>query len=1093
MLDAELDVVRPLCNKGMRACVLTAEIERIKYRAGQEEYDAGVTLYRRGMVSQADDLYENPSGPLCFWVGAKPRRQVRLRMGKQAEGRCNCPLYIQRQQPCRHVVAALLYAEHGGIMAGARQRDGRQAGEALLRALEVRLPLEATLRLEIQLHHRLSEGGGGLAVALRVGEERLYVVRDIRSFLQHISEREPLVFGKGFTLQPEWMSFRRTDTALLYLLQEAAEAIPAAEGMPPKWLHLSQAYAARALRLLMTRPFSLTAGGQTVAYERVWPGSMPVRLTARMAGQGLRLSAELPVRACALTADCEFVLGQDSVLRIPRGQRPLLRVLFAHARDGRADFRFGAQEETCVVSELLPQLTKVSELQLDAGLAQRMVRKPLEAAVYLDQEGRGIVARVAFRYGELHMDPFSPQQEGHHDTEGLILLRDAEGEQRVLDILAGTGFHVQSGRACLNSPEDVARFCTQGVQALQAVAQVYCSEEFRRISPRKPNLSGTLRMFDGGLHLELTESGEPIEDLLPLMEALRAQKRYFVLRNGAILDLSSMGEWLVLAETLSDVAQREGTGGTSGGAGVRLENFRAAYLAGWIGQVNLPIHVEAGVARIVEALTAGEAACPEPLAAQMRPYQRSGFVWLRVLQKAGMGGILADDMGLGKTVQAIALMLAMRRAEERLPALVVAPSSLVYNWQAEIAQYAPELGVRVIEGAQSARTAQIEEAGSPSAHDVWITSYPLLRRDIEALESVRFGVVMLDEAQYIKNPVSMSAVAAKRLRADARFALTGTPMENHPGELWSLFDFVLPGYLGGLARFMHRHGQGQHAEALRCNTQPFLLRRLKREVLTDLPEKSETRMLAEMTPEQSRVYQASLLRLSRRVDALLAQKGLQQGRMEVLAALTEMRQICCHPALCLADYAASSGKMDLLMDILPGALESGHRVLLFSQFTRMLGILQRRMEAQGIACLYLDGDTPGKERLQLTQRFNQGEGQVFLISLRAGGSGLNLTGADTVIHYDPWWNPAAEDQAADRAHRIGQKRPVQVIRLVTHGSIEEQVVRLGERKRALFDAVISEGGLLPSEYGEDEIRALFADLAQPKEERIPLGAPHEEM
>lgn len=1069
----------------MRACVLTAEIERIKHRAGPEEYEAGLVLYRRGLVSQTESQYDSPAGPLCFWVDGKPRRQVRLWIGKQAEGRCNCPQYNQHQQPCRHVVAALLYAEHGGIMAGARQRDGRQAGEALLRALEVRLPLEATLRLEIQLHHRLSDQGTDLAVALRVGEERMYVVRDIRSFLQSITGREPIVFGKGFTLQPEWMSFRRTDTALLGLLREAAEAVPAVEGMPAKWLHLTQAYAVRALRLLMTRPFSLTAGGQTVSYERVWSGSMPVKLTARIAGQGLRLSAELPVRACALTADCEFVLGQDSVLRVPRGQRAMLRVLFAYARDGRADFRFGAQEEARVVSELLPQLTKVSEVQLDAGLAQRMMRKPLEAVVYLDREGRGILARVEFRYSGIHIDPFAPEQERPHDAAGLILLRDAEGEQRVLDILAGTGFHVQSGRACLNSSDDVARFCTQGVQALQGVAQVYCSEEFRRISPRKPNLGGTLRMFDGGLRLELTENGEPIEDLLPLMEALRAQKRYFVLRSGAILDLSSMGEWLVLAETLSDVAHREGMAGMPGSAGVRLENYRAAYLAGWIGQVNLPIHVEAGVVRIVDALASGGTACPEPLATQMRSYQRSGFVWLRALQKACMGGILADDMGLGKTVQAIALMLAMRRADERLPVLVVAPSSLVYNWQAEIVQYAPELGVRVIEGPQSARTAQIEEARTrgPGAADVWITSYPLLRRDIDALESVRYGAVMLDEAQYIKNPVSMSAVAAKRLQADARFALTGTPMENHPGELWSLFDFVLPGYLGGLARFMHRHGQGQHTDELRRKTQPFLLRRLKREVLTDLPEKSETRMLAEMTPEQSRVYQASLLRLSRRVDALLAQKGLHQGRMEVLAALTEMRQICCHPALCLADYSASSGKMDLLMDILPGALESGHRVLLFSQFTRMLGILQRRMEAEGITCLYLDGDTPGKERLQLTQRFNQGEGQVFLISLRAGGSGLNLTGADTVVHYDPWWNPAAEDQAADRAHRIGQTRAVQVIRLVTHGSIEEQVVRLGERKRALFDAVISEGGLLPGEYGEDEIRALFSDLAQPDVER----------
>ena len=465
--------------------------------------------------------------------------------------------------------------------------------------------------------------------------------------------------------------------------------------------------------------------------------------------------------------------------------------------------------------------------------------------------------------------------------------------------------------------------------------------------------------------------------------------------------------------------------------------------------------------------------CPEPLNAMLRPYQMRGFMWMQALHRLRMGGILADDMGLGKTIQVISLLLwAGRKKEEKLPSIVVAPTSLVYNWMSEIRRFAPELNVVVGEGAQAARAAQIAKLLEPDCDvDIYITSYPLIRRDIAQLSRVSFRFAILDEAQYIKNAMSVGAGAVKQLKAQTRFALTGTPMENHPGELWSIFDFVLPGYLLSFAQFMHRFGDGGENETLRRRIRPFLLRRLKGDVLKELPEKNEIQMMADMTEEQRRVYQASLLRLRPQV-ADMAKGG---NRIEMLAAITELRQICGHPSLVLPDYAASSGKLDLLLDILPGALEAGHRALIFSQFTRMLRIVQRRLEAAGVSCMYLDGETPPKRRMELVEQFNGGEGQVFLISLKAGGSGLNLTGADTVIHFDPWWNPAAEDQATDRAHRIGQKRTVNVIRLITRGSIEEQVVRLGERKRELFDQMITAGEAMPTQLTAEDIRALFEE------------------
>ena len=390
---------------------------------------------------------------------------------------------------------------------------------------------------------------------------------------------------------------------------------------------------------------------------------------------------------------------------------------------------------------------------------------------------------------------------------------------------------------------------------------------------------------------------------------------------------------------------------------------------------------------------------------------------------------------------------------------------------AEIAKFAPELRCVAGEGTQAQRAQTIARLGGENRDvDVYLTSYPLIRRDIGLLSKVPFRFAILDEAQYIKNAMSVGAGAVKQLKAQTRLALTGTPMENHPGELWSIFDFVLPGYLNSFAQFMHRFGTGEEADVLRSRIRPFLLRRLKGDVLRELPEKVEITLTADMTEEQRRVYQASLLRLRPQVEGMFS----SNNRIEMLAAITELRQICGHPSLVLPSYAASSGKLDLLLDVLPGSLEAGHRALIFSQFTRMLKILQRRLEAVGISCMYLDGETPPKRRIEMVQQFNAGEGQVFLISLKAGGSGLNLVGADTVIHFDPWWNPAAEDQATDRAHRIGQQHTVQVIRLITRGTIEEQVAKLSERKRALFDAVVTAGEQMPSEMTEEEILGLFA-------------------
>ena len=443
---------------------------------------------------------------------------------------------------------------------------------------------------------------------------------------------------------------------------------------------------------------------------------------------------------------------------------------------------------------------------------------------------------------------------------------------------------------------------------------------------------------------------------------------------------------------------------------------------------------------------------------------------MKRLATLGFGGILADDMGLGKTLQVIAFVTGENTDK---PSLIVTPSALIYNWLNEIRRFTPEARVLVVDGPKEERAKLVDSADD---YDFVITSYPMLRRDGALYQNREFAYCFIDEAQYIKNPKTMNARSVKNVNARVRFALTGTPIENSLMELWSIFDFVMKGYLYGTKEFRDRfeipiakNYDSGAADDLRAKIKPFILRRMKNDVLEELPEKIENTVYADLVPEQRRLYSAYLATAKSETAALL-ESG---SKMRVLTLLMRLRQICCHPALFDENYKKESGKLNALLDIVTGALASGHRVLIFSQFTSMLAIIRRQLDSMDISSFYIDGQTKPYERTEMAQRFNDGERGVFLISLKAGGTGLNLIGADTVIHFDPWWNPAVMDQASDRAYRIGQTRAVQVIRLASSGTIEEKILRLQESKRLLADDIIKMNEDSFASLSNEEILSLF--------------------
>ena len=458
------------------------------------------------------------------------------------------------------------------------------------------------------------------------------------------------------------------------------------------------------------------------------------------------------------------------------------------------------------------------------------------------------------------------------------------------------------------------------------------------------------------------------------------------------------------------------------------------------------------ISRSFHAVKDSEYAPPVSLQKTLRKYQRDGYRWLRTLDGYGMGGILADDMGLGKTVQVLSYLLAMKQNGQTLPSLIVCPASLVLNWAEECQKFTPELSCVVVDG-DAAHRAELAE--SWPAADLVVTSYDLLRRDEALYEGQEFYACILDEAQAIKNHTTQKYKAVCKVCSRVRFALTGTPVENRLGELWSIFSFLMPGYLPPYKSFCSRFEkpivQEEDQTAVRRLNQltgPFILRRMKSDVLKELPPKTENVYRIELEEEQRKLYLAAVVDAREKLQA-----AKPEDKMAVFAVLMRLREICCDPRLIADNWEGGSAKLDACVELVSSAVEGGHRILLFSQFTSMLELLAKRLDAEGISHFTLQGSTPKPVRAELVRRFNGGEVSVFLISLRAGGTGLNLTAADIVIHYDPWWNVAAQNQATDRAYRIGQQNPVQVYKLIAQDTIEEKIVELQQAKQSLADTV----------------------------------------
>lgn len=993
---------------------------------------------------------------------------------------CDCRPSYATDSPCDHVAALLLdFMENPGGFEGYDARDQLITSRGVRRLIEASEvmpsrtneaatePGPATVRLEATLSY---EAGFDVRFKI-VGSRGSYALKSISEFVERVEDREFYSYGKSLAFEHAERSFSLQARGVVDFLVRAIQnrcafmrervvargVRSSSPGVPQREMHLSAPELWELLLLyedeglLFEDRSASPVGGQTAHRMSIVQADPQMNVRIESVEGGFELGSGEERRIVAVG---QRVLAWDAEKLYCCSE------LFARNADLLCALFTDPYERVAVADVDVPKFCSSVLRRLDAcanvTIPERLERlrpRECELRFYLDYDARKSLVTCDARaaYGDDEVPLLGSAQAAASEGESSGLVRDLHAETRGREMLRRY-FATRDGMAYAQvAGEDLGVIVYEGVSALQEIGTVFAYPAFERLRcTARPRVRVGLSVHSRLLDLEMSLEELPQEELASLLASYRSGRSYHQLLDGTVLrmedaDLEQAG---LVAEELELSAKQIGEP-------QQLPAYRALMLDSLMDD-DLKDETFRSYLDGLRSVDMGAIDPPATFEDVLRPYQVEGFRWLSGLAMLGLGGVLADEMGLGKSVQLIAYLLAHTADIRKTgPALIVCPSSLVYNWEAECAKFAPELRVRVIAGTPQERSALRDKTDA----DVLVTSYDLLRRDVEDYERLSLWCAALDEAQYIKNPETLSAQSVKRLVAKNRVALTGTPVENRLSELWSIFDFLMPGLLGSYGHFRERFERpivedqsGEVAQSLREALRPFILRRTKHAVATDLPEKIEQLVRTHMGSGQRKLYDAQV----QEVRNMVTEQGesLGGGKFQVLALLTRLRQICCDPSLLYEEYDEGSCKTEAILTLVDRVMDAGEKMLIFSQFTSYLDILAAELDRLGIGYYTIVGSTPSSRRLELVDAFNHNNTPVFLISLKAGGTGLNLTGATVVVHADPWWNEAAQNQATDRAHRIGQTREVTVYKVIASQTIEERIVELQRTKAELADAVV---------------------------------------
>lgn len=1025
---------------------------------------------------------------------------------------CECPAFSNYDGICKHCVAVLReYMNHqqGTTRLASKVRqtswDGGRSNYAAYKP-QTTYAIKNLLNMQIQKKTApiLQKDAFGrvcllpsfkverdnletkISAAFKIGIDHMYVLKDVSEFAKNMEAAANFAYGKRLQFIHSIESFDQDSQPLAEFLvkwikdrekKEASDSafyftrtIPKVRELP-----LSGGEFEMLLDIMGERPFEIELSDSAV---KEWQISermpeMDLYITGKEGGIEVATDANPLIRG----QEHYLYFADGEIFKLPiKDVKAIDGLLFCMERKINNPFFVAEDDIPIFCRELYPTLKQQFICHIENFVEEDYGIAEAEFKIYLDAPEKNIVTgKIEAVYGDRKYNVYDRQK----DYESRDFVKEIETAALIVPYFERIDENKQE--LVISRDEDTLyELLTMGIDEMQELGQVYVSESLKGVNIRPtPTVSIGISLSGDLLELTLTAGDMSREDLIDILGKYNKKKKFYRLKNGDFVQIEDDGITTLaeLREGLNLTAKelRQDT--------VLLPKYRALYLDSEL-QAKTSLSVERSrdfraLIRDMKTVDDNDFEVPATLAKTLREYQKKGFLWLKTLAHNGFGGILADDMGLGKTLQVIAFLLSEQEEKgsaDSRPSLIVCPASLVYNWESEIHRFAPALRTRLIIGTAAGRQTLIEtiEPG-----EVCITSYELLKRDIKLYKEIAFGCQVIDEAQYIKNHNTQAAKSVKSINAGFRAALTGTPVENRLSELWSIFDFLMSGFLHSYDRFRKEmenpivQGQDEEAmERLRKMTHPFILRRLKKDVLKDLPDKIEKNMFTRLDGEQQRLYDAHVKQLQLFLDGA-SDEELSTSKIQILSQLTRLRQICCDPALVYENYQGVSAKTQMCIELISNAVSAGHKILLFSQFTTMLSDLEARLEQEEISYYILTGATSKEKRNRMVKAFNEDDTSVFLISLKAGGTGLNLTAADMVIHFDPWWNLAVQNQATDRAHRIGQKNVVTVYKLIAQDTIEDKILELQERKKDLADQILTGRAVESVDFNREELMELL--------------------
>lgn len=1028
--------------------------------------------------------------------------------GNIFQAECTCPSFDARNETCSHIASVIYaYMDQLGLLKKTVKKendshflsefkkniayeDKTETSDIVMNYLvsfhpDKQVPYEPVVLYPCITDH--FEGGMCFSFKIgRYGSNKRYSIRNIEKFIQSVRLRHSKRFGDDLDLNLSINVFDECSRKIIRMLDSVNKEKDLCDGEDEGFHGFRMGTAT--YRNLAKREVSLRGRyldemidilkDRQISAMNIFNEEIPVKFEFHDVPFHSYIHREdnhyvFCSEACVYAEGIKYLYFMDydhNVIHCSENSENLEKFYALLLKAGGKEVKIAEKDMYAFAKCLYPFIKEKTLLKETDFHVEDFILPSPEFEIYLDcPDGFKITCKLKVAYGDRRYDIYDDTESEKRDMDAEISFSN-----RFLQYFTLYNSDTSEFVFYPSTEESVFKFLSDTIPELHKIATVYVSDVLNRIRVIKmPTVTVGVSVKKDILQLNLSASDLTMKEVSEILSKYDRKKKYYRLKNGTFISMENtdINEILDLKDALalssSDIIKGK----------IRLPMYRALYIEAMSQKKGYDISYDDAFRRMIAAMDEGrnkEYVNPEGLKAELRSYQKTGVLWLTSMKDNGFGALLADDMGLGKTLQLITMLAGWK---ERGKTLIVSPASLVYNWNNEIEKFMPSLPHRMIQGTPGVRKKLIETA---SENEILLTSYQTLQKDIELYENVHFSAQIIDEAQNIKNPTTITSKAVKLINADYKVALTGTPIENRLSELWSIFDYMMPGFFGSYESFRKtyerpivKEGNEKVSERLNQMISPFVLRRLKKDVLKDLPEKMEEVYYAPLESEQKKLYEAEVQKLrfalSKQSDA-----EFNRNKMIVLSELTKLRQLCCYPGLLYEDYKKNSAKTDMCIDLIENAVEGGHKVLVFSQFTSMLDQVSLLLQRKKMAHYILKGSTQQKYRANMVEDFQNNERvKVFLISLKAGGTGLNLTAADIVIHYDPWWNTAAENQASDRAYRIGQKNDVTVYKLIMKDTIEERIMELQKEKNALAEKVLSGEGVSSASISREDLLKLL--------------------